>query len=100
MSRKEISRREFIRQNIWTGLGAAVSLGVTPALLAGRPTPGGSRSGTTEPIIDMHQHTDYHGRTNRELVNHQRAMGISTTVLLPAWRPDDDLTGRAFIESG
>lgn len=36
------------------------------------------------PIIDIHQHTDYHGRSNDHMMAHQRAMGITTTVLLPA----------------
>ena len=39
-----------------------------------------------EPIIDIHQHTGYSGRTNAELVAHQRAMGVSQTILLPAGR--------------
>jgi hypothetical protein len=39
-----------------------------------------------EPIIDIHQHTHYHGRLDRDLVHHQRAMGATTTVLLPAGR--------------
>ena len=38
------------------------------------------------PIIDIHQHTPYTGRTADQLVVHQRAMGISKTVLLPAGR--------------
>jgi predicted TIM-barrel fold metal-dependent hydrolase len=37
-----------------------------------------------EPIIDIHQHTNYSGRSNDQLVAHQRTMGISKTVLLPA----------------
>ncbi|HTD66292.1 MAG TPA: amidohydrolase, partial [Candidatus Limnocylindria bacterium] len=37
-----------------------------------------------EPIIDIHQHTNYAGRTNAELIGHQRAMGVTHTVLLPA----------------
>jgi predicted TIM-barrel fold metal-dependent hydrolase len=37
-----------------------------------------------EPIIDIHQHTNYSGRTDAELIDHQREMGISKTVLLPA----------------
>lgn len=37
-----------------------------------------------EPIIDIHQHTDYHGRANDHMIAHQRAMGVTTTVLLPA----------------
>src|SRR5437879_5278932 len=39
---------------------------------------------TAEPIIDIHQHTNYTGRTDEELVGHQREMGVSKTVLLPA----------------
>ncbi len=37
-------------------------------------------------IIDIHQHTNYSGRTDEALVAHQRAMGITLTVLLPAGR--------------
>ncbi len=40
-----------------------------------------------EPIIDIHQHMDYHGRNSDDLLIHQRAMGITTTILLPAGRP-------------
>jgi predicted TIM-barrel fold metal-dependent hydrolase len=39
-----------------------------------------------EPIIDIHQHTNYSGRTNNQLVAHQKAMGATTTILLPAGR--------------
>ena len=37
-----------------------------------------------EPIIDIHQHTPYSGRGDDDLVAHQRTMGITRTVLLPA----------------
>ncbi len=37
-----------------------------------------------EPIIDIHQHTHYHDREDDHLIAHQRAMGITTTLLLPA----------------
>lgn len=37
-----------------------------------------------EPIIDIHQHTNYSGRSDAELIAHQREMGVSKTVLLPA----------------
>src|SRR5687768_14907550 len=37
-----------------------------------------------EPIIDIHQHTNYHGRGAEELLAHQRTMGITHTILLPA----------------
>ena len=41
---------------------------------------------TNEPLIDIHQHTPYSGRTADELVAHQRKMGITKTILLPAGR--------------
>src|SRR5438270_8554931 len=37
-----------------------------------------------EPIIDIHQHTNYSGRSDEELIRHQREMGVAKTVLLPA----------------
>jgi len=37
-----------------------------------------------EPIIDIHQHTNYHARSNEDLIAHQRALGVTMTVLLPA----------------
>jgi predicted TIM-barrel fold metal-dependent hydrolase len=37
-----------------------------------------------EPIIDIHQHTTYSGRSDAELIAHQREMGVTKTVLLPA----------------
>jgi predicted TIM-barrel fold metal-dependent hydrolase len=35
-------------------------------------------------IIDIHQHTHYSGRGDEDLVAHQRTMGVTKTVLLPA----------------
>jgi len=44
-----------------------------------------SMQNTGERIIDIHQHTNYSGRNDADLVAHQRTMGISCqTVLLPA----------------
>ncbi len=40
-----------------------------------------------EPIIDIHQHTNYSGRTDEQLLRHQQAMGVTQTVLLPAGTP-------------
>ena len=39
-----------------------------------------------ERIIDIHQHTRYTGRTDQQLFAHQRAMGVTQTILLPAGR--------------
>jgi hypothetical protein len=38
------------------------------------------------PVFDTHQHTPYSGRPADVLVAHQRKMGISKTVMLPAGR--------------
>src|SRR5215475_2261633 len=57
-----ISRRAFV-------------LATVSAPLVGQPA---------EPIIDIHQHTNYSGRSDEELIRHQREMGIAKTVLLPA----------------
>jgi predicted TIM-barrel fold metal-dependent hydrolase len=53
---------------------------------------GASASATAElaaadppmPILDIHQHTHYAGRPDSVLVTHQRKMGITKTILLPA----------------
>jgi len=47
---------------------------------------GGVGPAAPEPVIDIHQHTNYAGRTNEQLVRHQQVMGVTTTVLLPAGR--------------
>jgi len=43
-------------------------------------------SGAKRQIVDIHQHTNYSGRTDDELIAHQRKMGVTQTVLLPAGR--------------
>jgi predicted TIM-barrel fold metal-dependent hydrolase len=40
-----------------------------------------------DPIIDIHQHLGYSGRPDAVLLAHQRAIGATTTILLPAGRP-------------
>jgi predicted TIM-barrel fold metal-dependent hydrolase len=42
-----------------------------------------------EPIIDIHQHTTYHGRSNAALLHHQKRMGVTKTILLPGGSPVD-----------
>lgn len=95
------TRREFIKKQALAGAGAALTLGVAPSALAMEERQG-DRPGLIqqEPIIDVHQHTDYHDRTNPELLAHQRTMGATTTILLPAWRPDEDLEGLEWLQSG
>jgi predicted TIM-barrel fold metal-dependent hydrolase len=66
------TRREFL-----TAAGVALLGGA-----AGAPQNAGR-----EPIIDIHQHLHYSGRSDAALLAHQVAMGATTTVLLPAGRP-------------
>src|SRR5437762_1346045 len=70
-------------------------LGASALTLAGCAT---ASIGDVEPVIDIHQHTDYGGkrdkewnttepgRSNERLLAHQKAMGVTRTVLLPAGR--------------
>jgi len=46
-----------------------------------------AQPGSGEPIIDIHQHLGYSGRPDDVLLAHQRAIGATTTILLPAGRP-------------
>src|SRR6266496_6851086 len=80
-----LSRREFI--------GASAAL-----LLAPRLDWADAHAGSTEPIIDIHQHTHYHGRSDEDLIRHQQSMGVTLTMLLPAGSTVDrpsTLNGRA-----
>lgn len=53
-----------------------------------------------EPIIDIHQHTDYSGRPNAQLVAHQRKMGVTTTILLPAGSSVNSASTHQGISNG
>lgn len=44
----------------------------------------GAEDAAAEPIIDIHQHTNYRARTAEQLQAHQRTMGVTQTILLPA----------------
>ena len=55
-------------------------------LLAAQPEGRTRNEEAAEPVIDIHQHTNYAGRTDEELIAHQKAMGVTTTILLPAGR--------------
>jgi predicted TIM-barrel fold metal-dependent hydrolase len=67
-----VKRRDFL-------IGTALALGGTVRGYGARQAP-------AEPIIDIHQHLGYSGRPDDVLLAHQRAMGASTTILLPAGR--------------
>lgn len=66
-----VSRRDFVAASSLALLGVATS--AVPA-------------DADEAVIDIHQHLGYSGRPDDVLLTHQRAMGITTTILLPAGR--------------
>jgi predicted TIM-barrel fold metal-dependent hydrolase len=68
-------RREFLTTSSLAILGIAAQ-GLGPDMAEG-----------AEPIVDIHQHLAYSGRPDDVLVAHQRTMGATTTILLPAGRP-------------
>src|SRR5689334_9357343 len=53
-----------------------------------------------EPIIDIHQHVGYSGRPDAVLLTHQRTMGISTTILLPAGRSVNSASTHEGVANG
>jgi predicted TIM-barrel fold metal-dependent hydrolase len=76
--------REYNDKSPLSRRGFLASTGV---LLAGSAL-GLDRDGMAqEPIIDIHQHTDYMGRTNAQLIAHQKKLGATMTILLPAGTP-------------
>lgn len=69
-----LSRRQFL------GTTAVV-------LLAPRLRSADADAAPAGPIIDIHQHLNYSGRMDARLIAHQKALGVTTTVLLPAGSP-------------
>jgi predicted TIM-barrel fold metal-dependent hydrolase len=57
---------------------------------------------TAEPdaIIDIHQHLGYSGRPDDVLLTHQRALGVTTTILLPAGRAVNSASTHAGVANG
>jgi len=72
-TRTRISRRQFLGEA--TLVAGATALSGCDTLQSDSPV-----------IIDIHQHLGYSGRGDEVLLAHQRAMGISKTVLLPSGR--------------
>lgn len=71
-----LKRREF--------LAAATGVLVSLSGCSDTPEDEAPLPAADEPIIDFHQHTHYSGRSNSDLVEHQRKLGVATSVLLPA----------------
>lgn len=71
---RQLSRREFL-------VASASTAAVTMTSLSR------AADDDAEPIIDIHQHTTYRERTTAQLIAHQKAMGVTQTILLPAGSP-------------
>lgn len=87
--RATFSRRQFLASSALLGLSAMM-----PGCQTTESTPG------IEPIIDIHQHVNYHDRSDEMLLTHQRAMGVTTTILLPAGRPVNSASTHDGISNG
>jgi len=77
-----MNRRDFLRTS------ALALLTVDPRPSTERaPAYSDFAQAAADPIIDIHQHLGYSGRPDAVLLAHQRAIGATTTILLPAGRP-------------
>src|SRR5688572_16813742 len=73
MSTSNITRRHFLASTLYASAAAS--------------SPQARAAEAAEPIIDIHQHTNYRDRNNAVLLAHQRAMGVTHTILLPSGTP-------------
>ncbi len=88
-SKDQYSRRDFIAGTGALLLGAALDVKAIPV-----------PEFKKEPIIDIHQHIHYHQRRDEELLAHQRAMGVTKTILLPSGRPVNSAATHDGISNG
>ncbi len=89
ISKKGYSRRKFIAATSVLIIGATLKLKGAEILEVKK-----------DPIIDIHQHIHYHERNDEQMLAHQRAMGITTTILLPAGRPVNSASTHNGISNG
>jgi predicted TIM-barrel fold metal-dependent hydrolase len=83
-----VERREFLGVSGLAVLGVAV-----------HGLPAGALQ-MVEPIIDIHQHLSYSGRLDDQLLAHQRVMGATTTILLPAGSPVSTPSTHGGVSNG
>ncbi len=85
-----MKRRHFLERTALAGLGLTQTQAAAPS----------NDASEKEAIIDVHQHVNYSGRLNEDLVKHQGAMGITKTVLLPAGSVTDRTTTHKGLSNG
>jgi predicted TIM-barrel fold metal-dependent hydrolase len=83
-----VDRRQFLAASSLTLLGLRVQAGLADPF---EPA---------DPIIDIHQHLGYSGRPDDVLLAHQRAIGVTTTILLPAGRPAKTASTHEGVSNG
>jgi predicted TIM-barrel fold metal-dependent hydrolase len=71
-----LTRRRFLVASAAAACAAGCAHSRPPAAAADKPLR----------IIDLHQHTNYSGRTDEQLHAHQKNMGVALTILLPGGR--------------
>ena len=84
---ERLTRRDVLGAAIAGAVGLALSAQPRAAELT--TTTQAASAPSTKPtwgeqIIDIHQHTNYRGRSNEALLHHQKRMGVTQTVLLPS----------------
>src|SRR5436190_24337700 len=71
------SRRQFLATAAMTAVAGCCRC---PSIPKTRPSP-------PDAVIDIHQHTGYSGRSDEQLFLHQKHMGVTRSILLPAGHP-------------
>jgi predicted TIM-barrel fold metal-dependent hydrolase len=99
------TRREFLRASGIAFAGMAAHVSETFAeyrstLRDGDVAAAADGAAAPEPIIDIHQHVGYSGRTDDVLLSHQRAMGATLTILLPAGRDANTASTHGGVSNG
>ncbi|MFT3946791.1 MAG: amidohydrolase [Agriterribacter sp.] len=84
------SRRSFLARTGVLAIGSALPFDLAADAVAGKK----------EQIIDIHQHIHFHARTDEQMVAHQEAMGVTTTVLLPSGRPVNTASTHQGVSNG
>jgi predicted TIM-barrel fold metal-dependent hydrolase len=101
-----VKRRDFLNRSALALLGvtvrgyAAHSTGSGQAAEPASAGPAFARATADGPIIDIHQHLGYSGRPDEVLLAHQRAIGATTTILLPAGRPATGASTHGGLANG
>lgn len=84
------SRRSFLTQTAVITIGSTLHFKATVD----------DNTRKSEPIIDIHQHIHYHARTDEQMIIHQEAMGVTTTILLPSGRPANTASTHQGVANG